>query len=72
MRSSYGLAEATVYVVTSRAAVPDRGAFRLEKLWAAGHAELCAAGGSELVGCGTPRSCDVRVVDPDPARTPGR
>lgn len=64
VRSSYGLAEATVYVVTSPGGqAPTEVRFDSEKL-AAGHAELCAAGGSELVGCGTPRSCDVLIVDP--------
>jgi long chain fatty acid CoA FadD26 len=68
VRSSYGLAEATVYVVTSPGGrAPTEVRFDSEKL-AAGHAELCAAGGSELVGCGTPRSCDLRVVDPETLR----
>ncbi len=68
VRSSYGLAEATVYVVTSPGGRPPTEVrFDSEKL-NAGHAELCAAGGSELVGCGTPRSCDVRVVDPETLR----
>ncbi len=63
VRSSYGLAEATVYVVSSPGGqVPTEVRFDSEKLQA-GHAELCAAGGSELVGCGAPRSCDVRIVD---------
>jgi len=65
VRSSYGLAEATVYVVTSPGGqAPTEVRFDSEKL-AAGHAALCAAGGSELVGCGAPRSCDVRIVDPE-------
>ena len=65
VRSSYGLAEATVYVVTSPGGrAPTEVRFDSEKL-AAGHAALCAAGGSELVGCGTPRSSDVRIVDPE-------
>lgn len=63
-RPSYGLAEATVFVVASD---PDRPLttvrFDADKL-AAGHAELCDVGGSEQVSCGTPRSSDVRVVDP--------
>ncbi|MCW1957435.1 MAG: fatty-acid--AMP ligase [Mycobacterium sp.] len=63
-RPSYGLAEATVFVVASD---PDRPPtvvrFDADKL-AAGHAELCDAGGSEQVSCGTPRSSDVRIVDP--------
>ena len=68
VRSSYGLAEATVYVVASPGGrAPTEVSFDSEKL-AAGHAELCEAGGSELVGCGTPRSCDVRIVDPETLR----
>lgn len=65
VRSSYGLAEATVYVVTSPGGqAPTEVLFDSEKL-AAGHAEVCAAGGSALVGCGAPRSCDVRIVGPE-------
>lgn len=65
VRSSYGLAEATVYVVASPGGRPPTEIrFDSEKL-AAGHAEVCAAGGSELVGCGTPRSSEVRIVDPE-------
>ena len=65
MRSSYGLAEATVYVVSSPGnRAPTEVRFDSEKL-AAGRAELCPTGGSELVGCGAPRSCDVRIVDPE-------
>lgn len=68
VRSSYGLAEATVYVVASPGErPPSEVRFDSEKL-ARGHAELCAAGGSELVGCGRPRSCDVRIVNPDTLR----
>ena len=65
VRSSYGLAEATVYVVASPGGhAPTEVRFDSEKL-AAGHAALCAAGGSELVSCGTPRSSKVRIVDPE-------
>ena len=64
VRSSYGLAEATVYVVASPGGhAPTEVRLDSEKL-AAGHAALCADGGSELVGCGAPRSSDVRIVDP--------
>ena len=64
VRSSYGLAEATVYVVASPGGqAPTEVRFDSEKL-AAGHAAVCADGGSELVGCGVPRSSDVRIVDP--------
>lgn len=63
MRPSYGLAEATVYVVSSNGGQPQTTVrFDADKL-AAGHAEPCEDGGSEQVGCGTPRSCDVRIVD---------
>jgi long chain fatty acid CoA FadD26 len=65
VRSSYGLAEATVYVVASPGGqAPTEVRFDSEKL-AAGHAALCAAGGSELVSCGMPRSSEVRIVDPE-------
>ncbi|WP_313673351.1 AMP-binding protein [Mycolicibacterium sp.] len=65
MRSSYGLAEAVVYVVSSPGGQPPTEVrFDSEKL-AAGRAELCTTGGTELVGCGAPRSCDVRIVDPE-------
>ena len=65
VRSSYGLAEATVYVVASPGGRPPTEVrFDSEKL-AAGHVEVCSSGGSELVGCGVPRSSDVRIVDPE-------
>ncbi|MGE2835897.1 AMP-binding protein [Mycobacterium sp. SMC-4] len=66
MRPSYGLAEATVYVVASAGGRPPTAVrFDFEKL-AAGHAERCSDGnGAELIGCGAPRSTTVRVVDPD-------
>ena len=65
MRPSYGLAEATVYVVSSAGGRPSTGVrFDFEKL-SAGHAERCNEGGSELIGCGAPRSTTVRIVDPD-------
>lgn len=68
LRSSYGLAEATVYVVaTSGGAPATEVRFDVEKL-SAGHAERCVEGGSTLVGCGPPRSCDVRIVDPETMR----
>jgi long chain fatty acid CoA FadD26 len=68
VRSSYGLAEATVYVVASSGGkVPTEVRFDSEKL-AAGHVESCETGGSELVGCGPPRSCDVRIVDAETSR----
>ncbi|ANI40100.1 AMP-binding protein [Mycolicibacterium vaccae] len=70
MRPSYGLAEATVYVVASAGGRPPTAVrFDYEKL-AAGHAERCEDesqddAGAELIGCGVPRSTTVRVVDPD-------
>ncbi|BBY77119.1 long-chain-fatty-acid--AMP ligase FadD26 [Mycolicibacterium parafortuitum] len=68
MRPSYGLAEATVYVAASAGGRPPTSArFDTEKL-AAGHAEPSADdGGTELIGCGAPRSTTARVVDPDTA-----
>ncbi|MDT5239974.1 MAG: long-chain fatty acid adenylase/transferase FadD26 [Mycobacterium sp.] len=66
MRPSFGMAEATVYVVSSvggRPPVTVR--FDYEKL-AAGLAKRCEnEGGSELVSCGPPRSTTVRIVDPE-------
>ena len=66
VRPSYGLAEATVYVVSSAGGQPATSViFDYEKL-AAGHAERCADDGSgaEQIGLGAPRSTTVRVVDP--------
>jgi long chain fatty acid CoA FadD26 len=66
MRPSYGLAEATVYVASSPGGRPPTTVrFDYEKL-AVGHAERCDdENGSELVGCGAPRSTTARVVDPE-------
>jgi long chain fatty acid CoA FadD26 len=67
-RPSYGLAEATVYVVSSNAGRPlSMVRFDADKL-AAGHAELCDEGGSQQVGCGTPRSSEVLIVDAETMR----
>ena len=66
MRPTLGMAEATVFVVTSaRRPATDDGAFRHRE--AGGRAcRVCAAeGGSELVTAGTPRTCELRVVDPE-------
>ena len=65
MRPTLGMAEAAVFVVTSAGGRPPT-MVRLdtEKL-AAGHAEVCAEGGTELVTAGTPRTCELRVVDPE-------
>ena len=66
VRPSYGLAEATLYVISAPMGhTPSTVRFDYEKL-AAGHAERCGAeGGSELVTYGAPRSSTVRIVDPE-------
>lgn len=66
LKPSYGLAEATVYVVSANPGRPPTTArFDYEKL-SAGHATRCTGDdGSELVGHGTPRACTVRIVDPE-------
>ncbi|MBU3750285.1 MAG: AMP-binding protein [Mycobacterium sp.] len=65
IRPSYGLAEATVYVVGSPGGLAATMlTFDLAEL-SAGRAELRPEGGSDLVGCGRPRSCEVRIVDPE-------
>ena len=65
MRPPLGMAEAAVFVVTSAGGRPPTvRRFDTEQL-TAGHAEECASGGSELVTAGTPRTCELRVVDPE-------
>lgn len=65
MRQVWGMAEATVFGVSSPGGQPMTiTRFSAEGL-SAGHAELCADGGSELVGAGTPRTSDLRIVDPE-------
>jgi len=65
MRPTLGMAEAAVFVVTSAGGrPPTRVRLDTEKL-AAGHAEACEEGGTELVTAGTPRTCELRVVDPE-------
>lgn len=61
---SYGLAEATLYVISSPAGQsPPAVRFDREKL-AAGQAERCDdESGTELVSYGAPRSATVRIVD---------
>jgi long chain fatty acid CoA FadD26 len=67
VRPSYGLAEATLYVVSAPTGhAPATVRFDYEKL-SAGHAKRCdnEGGGSELVSYGAPRSSTVRIVDPE-------
>lgn len=66
VRASYGLAEATLYVISAPTGhKPATVRFDYEKL-SAGHAERCGAeGGSELVSYGEPRSSTIRIVDPE-------
>lgn len=66
IRPSYGLAEATVYVATSRAGQPPEVVdFDAEKL-SAGHAKRCPSGrGTPLVSYLVPESPTVRIVDPE-------
>jgi long-chain fatty acid adenylyltransferase FadD28 len=66
VRPSYGLAEATVYVATSRAGQPPEIVdFESDKL-AAGQAKRCASGGgTPLVSYPLGQSPTVRIVDPE-------
>ncbi|OBG23964.1 acyl-CoA synthetase [Mycolicibacterium celeriflavum] len=66
LRPGYGLAEATVYVVTGRPnQIPKVVRFDSDKL-TAGKAERCQnGGGTPLVSYGVPHSPTVRIVDPD-------
>lgn len=66
MRPAYGLAEATVYVVSSPGGQPSTSVrFDADRL-AAGEAIATEDGsGVEMIGCGAPRSTTVRVVDPE-------
>ncbi|MGP4054735.1 AMP-binding protein [Mycobacterium sp. 4D054] len=66
VRPSYGLAEATLYVISAPTGhTPATVRFDYEKL-SAGHAERCGSeSGTELVSYGTPRSSTVRIVDPE-------
>ncbi|KGI68354.1 AMP-binding protein [Mycolicibacterium rufum] len=66
VRPSYGLAEATLYVISAPMGhTPSTVRFDYEKL-AAGHAERCGTeAGTELVTYGAPRSSTVRIVDPE-------
>ncbi len=66
VRPSYGLAEATVYVATSRAGQPPEIVdFESDKL-SAGQAKRCASGGgTPLVSYPLGQSPTVRIVDPE-------
>jgi fatty acid CoA ligase FadD28 len=66
VRPSYGLAEATVYVATSRAGQPPELVdFESDKL-SAGKAKRCASGGgTPLVSYPLGQSPTVRIVDPE-------
>jgi len=66
IRPSYGLAEATVYVATSRAGQPpDFVDFESDKL-SAGHAKRCSSGGgTPMVSYPLRQSPTVRIVDPE-------
>jgi long-chain fatty acid adenylyltransferase FadD28 len=66
VRPSYGLAEATVYVATSRASkAPEIVDFESDEL-AAGQAKRCESGaGTPLISYPLGKSPDVRIVDPE-------
>lgn len=71
IRPSYGLAEATVYVASAdRDRAPKTVRFDYEKL-SNGHAKPCESegvGGADLVGHGTTRSTNLRIIDPETSR----
>jgi long chain fatty acid CoA FadD26 len=66
LRPAYGLAEATLYVVSAPGGSPPSTAgFDYEKL-SAGYAKRCESeAGTELVSHGAPRASTVRIVDPE-------
>jgi len=66
MRPSYGLAEATVYVVSRRSAgAPEVVHFDPEKLSTGSAERYSAQTGAPLLSYGVPDSPAVRIVDPD-------
>lgn len=66
VRPSYGLAEATVYVLSSPGGRPPAVVRFDPDHLAAGHARRRAEGGLEMVGCGSPRGTGaVLIVDPE-------
>jgi long chain fatty acid CoA FadD26 len=64
LRTTWGMAEATVYVASSPGGRPPAVLHFDTDTLAAGRAERCESGGSELVSHGPPRGCDFRIVDP--------
>lgn len=66
LRPGYGLAEASVYLTSNTPGMrPPTPRFDYTKL-AAGTAEPGGPeGGVELVSCGVPRACTLRIVDPE-------
>ncbi|MGE5695633.1 MAG: AMP-binding protein [Candidatus Sericytochromatia bacterium] len=66
VRPSYGLAEATLYVISApKGHAPATVRFDYEKL-SSGFAQRCGTeGGTELVSYGPPRAVTTRIVDPE-------
>lgn len=65
VRTTWGMAEATVYVASSPGSRPPTIVRFDTDTLTAGRAELCEEGGSELVSHGAPRACDFRIIDPE-------
>lgn len=65
LRTTWGMAEATVYVASSPGGRPPTVVRFDTDTLTSGRAELCESGGSELVSHGSPRACDFRIVDPE-------
>lgn len=65
LRTTWGMAEATVYVASSPGGRPPRVVRFDTDTLTGGRAELVESGGSELVSHGPPRACDFRIVDPE-------